>query len=214
MHKFGFVWLWMALACLCTPAFAQSTPPAQPQLPPGFDRVAFFGDILARMSFCGFHYFIDEYEMGMAMKAFGVIGSDRPAIEAVRDKNYALLREKYKTAKEHGDFCIQNRSHPFFMKASRKGIPLWVGSDTDKQPEKVELFGDLFAAITFCKMPIDGNKWGRFLSDMGVKSESMPAMSERAAQTQRAYAQMAGTPQVNALCNETRSNPNVARFSK
>lgn len=209
MNKCSFIWVWMALTLIHTPALAQNTQPAQPQLPSGFDRVAFFGDILARMSFCGLHYFIDQYEMGVAMKAFGVVGSDRPAMEAARDKNYAVLREKFKTAKEHADFCIQNRSHPFFMKAARRGLPLWVGSDTIKQSEKIELFGDFLASMTFCKMPIDGDKWGLFLSDMGVKSESMQAMSERAAQTQRAYTQMAGTPQANALCNETRSNPSI-----
>jgi hypothetical protein len=104
-----------------TAAFAQAPQPAQPQMPPGFDRVEFFGVVLARMSFCGMFHHVDQYEMAMAMKAFGVVQTDRPAMEASRDRNYQILRDKFKTAREHADFCIENRSWPFFIKAGRKG---------------------------------------------------------------------------------------------
>jgi len=182
-------------------------------MPPGFDRVEFFGVVLARMSFCGMFHDVDQYEMAMAMKAFGVVQTDRLAMEASRDKNYQILREKFKTAREHADFCMENRSWPFFVKARRKGSPSWVGSDPEKQPEKIELFGNMLAALVFCKIPIDGNKWGLFLSDMGVRSESMKAMREVATKQGLALAAEKSPEQAEA-CKEVRANPNFNRFSK
>jgi hypothetical protein len=208
----GFLWGCLFLF-VSTAAFAQTESQPQPQMPPGFDRVEFFGVVLARMSFCGMFHYVDQYEMAMAMKAFGVVQADRPAMEASRDKNYQMLRDKLKTAREHADFCIENRSWPFFIKAARKGTPLWVGSDPEKQPEKIELFGNLLGALVFCKIPIDGNKWGRFLSDMGVKSESMRAMSEVATKQGLALA-AEKSPQAAEVCKDTRANPNFNRFSK
>jgi hypothetical protein len=182
-------------------------------MPPGFDRVEFFGVVLARMSFCGMFHQVDQYEMAMAMKAFGVVQTDRPAMEASRDRNYQILRDKFKTARDHADFCIENRSWPFFIKAGRKGSPLWVGSDPEKQPEKIEFFGNMLGALVFCKISMDGVKWGMFLSDMGVRSESMRAMGEVA--TKRGLALAAeNSPEQAAACKDVRSNPNFNRFSK
>lgn len=194
-------------------ALAQTPPKLQPQMPPGFDRIEFFGIVLARMSFCGMFHHVDQYEMAMAMKAFGVMQADRPAIEASRDKNYQIIRDKFKTARDHADFCIENRSWPFFIKAGRKGSPSWVGSDTEKQPEKIELFGNMLGALSFCKIPIDGTKWGMFLSDMGVKSESIKEMGEVATKKGLALVAEKNSEQA-AACKEVRANPNFNRFSK
>lgn len=38
-------------------------------------------------------------------------------------KRRQLLREKFKIARDHADFCIENRSWPYFIKARRKGSP-------------------------------------------------------------------------------------------
>jgi hypothetical protein len=59
-------------------AFAQTPPQVQPQMPPGFDRVEFFGVVLARMSFCGMFHHVDQYETAMAMKAFGTTATNQP----------------------------------------------------------------------------------------------------------------------------------------
>lgn len=200
------------ILCVSSSASAQGQP--QPQLPPSFDRIAFFGDIFARMSFCGLFNFVDQYELMSATKAFGVTGSDRPAIEAVREKNYQKLRDTFKTPAAHGDFCIENWSHPFLVKAGRRQSTSIAGSDTTKQPEKIEVFGELLGSLTFCKMQIDGDKWGRFLFDMGVKSESIPAMAERAKAAQQSLAPLAGTSQANEFCAQTKLNPSLSRFSK
>ena len=195
-------------------AEAQTQVQPQPQMPPGFDRVEFFGVVLARMSFCGMFQDVDQYELAVAMKAFGVTSADRPAIEVSQDKNYQILRAKSKTAREHADFCIENRSWPFFIKAARKGLPLLAGSDTSKQPEKIEQFGNLLGALVFCKIDVDGNKWGRFLWDMGLKSESMSAMADQAKRQQQALI-AENTPQRAAkACREARTNPDLYRFNK
>jgi hypothetical protein len=115
----------------------------------------------------------------LRQKAFGVTSADRPAMEASRDKNYQILRDKSKTAREHADFCIEKRSWPFFIKAVRKGSPLSAGSDTSKQPEKIELFGNMLGALVFCKIDVDGNKWGRFLWDMGVHTSPIRHQIQR-----------------------------------
>jgi hypothetical protein len=199
---------------IATSAYAQTQPQPQPQIPPGFDRVEFFGVVLARMAFCGMFHHVDQYEFATAMKAFGVTSADRPAMEASRDKNYQILRDKFKTAREHGDFCIENRSWPFFIKAGRKGSPSWVGSDPGKQPEKIELFGNMLGALVFCKIDVDGNKWGLFLSDMGVKSESMSAMGDQAKRQQQALIAESTPQRAAEACKETRANPYLYRFSK
>jgi hypothetical protein len=208
----GFLRVCLFLVISST-AFAQTPPQSQPQIPPGFDRVEFFGVVLARMSFCGMFHQVDQYEMAIAMKAFGVVQTDRPAMEASRDKNYQILRDKFKTARDHADFCIENRSWPFFIKAGRKGSPSWVGSDPEKQPEKIEFFGNMLGALIFCKIPMDGTKWGMFLSDMGVRSESMKAMGEVATKQGLALA-AEKSPEQAAACKEVRANPNFNRFSK
>jgi hypothetical protein len=197
------------LLCLATPTFAQ-TPQSNP-----FDRVEFFGDILALMGFCGLFHHVDQYEMAMGMKAFDVTSADRPAMEAIRDKRYRAYREKYKTASAHGDFCIQVRSHPFFIKAGRKGSPIVVGSETTKQPEKIELFGNALGAMLFCKIHIDANKWGSFLFDMGVKSESVAALTDQSVQKRKSLVAQYGAPEwAVEFCNQTRADPAMYRFSR
>jgi hypothetical protein len=47
-----------------------------------------------------------------------------------------------------------------------------------------------------------------------VGASTFYRLAERASQTQRAYTQMVGTPQATALCNETRSNPNITRLNR
>jgi hypothetical protein len=183
-------------------------------MPPGFDKVEFFGVVLARMSFCGMFHYVDEYELSMAMKAFGVTTADRPAMEASRDKNYQLFRDKIKTAREHADFCIENRSWPFFIKAARKGLPSLVGSDTNKQTEKIELFGNMLGALRFCKIDVDGNKWGTFLWDMGVTSESMSAMADQAKRQLQALIAGDAPQRASEVCKEARANPYLYRFNK
>jgi hypothetical protein len=204
---FAFV----ALA-FCNPAISAKA--QQALLPLGFDRVAFFGDILARMSFCGMYHDIDEYELASAMKAFGVTPGDRALIENGREKYYQSLREKFKTARDHADFCIENRNNPFFVKAGRKGSPTIVGSDDRRQPEKIEVFGDLLGAMLFCKIDVSGDKWGKYLFDMGVNSESIQALSARAKRKQQALVEAGQSRQAEEFCQNTRSSPYLSRFGK
>ena len=76
-----------------------------------------------------------------------------------------------------------------------------------------QLFGNMLGTLTFCKIPVDGTKWGMFLSDMGVRSESMKAMGEVATKEGLALA-AEKSPEQTAACNEVRTDPNLNRFSK
>jgi hypothetical protein len=167
------------------------------------------------MAYCNFFHHVDQYEMAMAMKAFGVTSIDRQAIEARRDSQYKMYRSKFQNASSHGDFCIRARSHPFFIKAGRRGSPLIPGSDTNKQPEKIELFGDFLGVVAFCKIPIDDERWGKFLFDMGVKSESVPAIGTKAIAVRRALlAEHSNPARAQQVCDEARKNPSIYRFGK
>ncbi len=202
-----------ALICaLVRPAMAQQLPPEF--LPPKFNKVEFFGDTLAVIAFCGLWHDIDQYEIASAMKALGVAQADRPAIEQVREKNYQGLRGKYQTAKAHGDFCIEIRSHPFLTRVKRSGVPSVVGSDHRRQPEKIEVLGNLLGAMATCKTQLDDNKWGLFIVDMGVAVESLAGITAQAKTARQSILATHNTPEkMNAFCDQTRSNPYLIRFS-
>ena len=207
----------MVRAVLTTLVLVSVTVPVLPQTPHRnpLDKVPFFGDMLALIGFCGLHHHIDQYEMAMAMSELGVTAADRPALEAVRDKNYEAYREKYSTAPAHGAFCIQVRLHPFFEKVAREGSPTIVGSDTTKQPEKIELFGNLIGTILFCKMDVDSTNLESFFTDMGVLSESMNSLKDKSLKVQQALLTQYGTPErAIDVCNQLRANPTLYRLEK
>lgn len=195
--------------------FCVSVTPAKSQLPPNFDKRDYFGDMLALTAFCGLAHNVDQYEMGQAMKAFGVTSVDRQAIEVAREKHYQAYRDKFKTSSTHGDFCIAIRSHPFFSKVSRNGTPVHVGSDTKKQEEKTELFGHFLGAMAFCKIPFDAEKWWSYMFDMGVKSETVPALTAHSNKVRQDLLSAYGTPdQAAVVCDQVRTNPAAHRFTK
>jgi hypothetical protein len=72
------------------------------------------------------------------------------------------------------------------MKTMRSGYHSFPGSDDRRQPEKIEFFGNFLGTMVFCNYPVDADKWGRFLFDMGVQVESMTALGNQAKTTQQA----------------------------
>ena len=194
--------------------FCISNAPASAQaLPPLVDKVEFFGDILAVVAFCNLIQTVDQYELSAGMRHFGISSADRVAMEASRDKHYATFRRENATPAKHQEFCVKSMRHSFLVKVQRSGVPSHVGSDHRRQPEKIEFFGDILANMVFCKIPVNSDKWGAFMFNMGVKSESMAALGEHATKTQKAIAAEYGTSQGAAeMCKETRANPAVQRF--
>jgi hypothetical protein len=173
----------LALFSLCLPAGAQ-TQQAAPN--PNFPKKEFLGDSLALLSFCNFHDITDRYEIFAAFKELGITAAENVEIMAIRDKNYQIYRNKYTTPAAQEKICRQARSQFFFIKTVRKGVPIIPGSDTEKQPEKIETFGTILGVLVYCEMKVDGTRWGHFMSDMGVKAESMDALGNQARETQRA----------------------------
>jgi len=200
--------LGVAFLLLSSPVLAQ-----QLQLPQGLNKAEYFGDVLAVVAFCNLTLSVDQYEMSAGMKAFGVTSSDQAGMEAVRAKYYEMYRREFTTPEKHQDFCTKIMNHPFIAKVKRRGVPTIAGSDDRRQSEKIEVFGEMFARMTFCKIQINAAKWGLFLSNMGVKSDSMPALSEHAAKTHNAISAKYNTPHfATDMCNETRASLDVQRL--
>jgi hypothetical protein len=202
--------IYLILLCVCLPAAAQTQ-----QVPPNFRKKEFFGDMLAILSFCNFHDITDRYEMFVAFKELGVTSADRSEIFAIRDKNYQIYRNKFDTPATQEKFCKDARSQFFFVKTKRKDVPIVAGSDTEKQPEKIETFGDVLGVLVFCRTKIDINRWGGFLVDMGVKSESMDALGKQAVQTERALVVQYGSPEhAPDVCAKAKNSFSADRFIK
>lgn len=97
----------------------------------------------------------------------------------------------------------------------RKGFPIVAGSDDRRQPEKIDFFGSALGSAIFCKIPIDGVKWGKFLFEMGVKSESVPALNKQATAAAAGIAASKTIKRDTAeYCQQVRENPTIARFTK
>jgi hypothetical protein len=188
---------------------------AQKLLPPGVTRAEFFGDLLAIIAFCNLTNQVDQYEVSAGMRFFGVTSADRPAMEAARDKRYEVYRRQYSTWSKHTDFCTNDKSHLLLSKIMRRGFHSFPGSDDRRQDEKIEVFGTALGTMMFCKIPVDGDKWGQFLFDMGVKSESLTALTNQTRTTHQALLLEHGNPQkASQLCAEVKLNPSVERFIK
>jgi hypothetical protein len=148
------------LSCLSLTALAQTSPtPQTQQLPPNFPRKELFGDMFALISYCNFHDRTDHYEIFVALKELGMTSADRAEIMAIRDKNYRIYRDQFDTPAKQEELCRKASEQFFFTKTKRKGVPLLPGSDTEKQPEKIETFGKMLGAILFCEVKLDGKKW-------------------------------------------------------
>jgi len=200
----------LMLLCICAKAAAQTQ-----QLPPNFPRKEFLGDMLALLSFCNFHDITDRYEIFVAFKELGVTSADRLEIFALRDKNYQIYRRKFDTPATHEKVCREARSQFFFIKTKRKGVPIAAGSDTDKQPEKIETFGNILGVLFFCQAKVDENKWGSFLFEMGVKSDSIPALNNQAQVTQHALAAQYRNPQgAPEVCAKAKNGFSADSFIK
>jgi hypothetical protein len=169
--------------------------------------------MLAILSFCNFHDITDRYEIFVALRDLGVTSRDRTEIYTLRDKNYQRLRSEYTTPAAHEKFCSASRSQFFFIKTKRKGVPIVAGSDTEKQPEKIEAFGNVLGVLLFCERKIDDVRWGSFLFDMGVKSESVSALNAQAAQVRRSLSAEHGSPQrAPEICAKATNNFSAPDF--
>jgi hypothetical protein len=185
----------------------------QLQLPQGLTKAEFFGEMLALIAFCNLTQSVDQYEFSAGMRAFGVTSSDRAAIESGRRKHYEVFRRDFATVDKHQDFCTKGMTHPFIARTMRRGVPTVAGSDDRRQPEKIVFFGDIFAKIRFCKIPVNDDRFAMLLINMGVKSESIPALREHSANTQKALATEYNTTQrIADLCRVTRTNPTIERL--
>lgn len=199
-----------------SPVYAQDQSAIVDKLfPPGVSKVNFFGDTLATIAFCNLWNHVDQYELATGIRFFGVISADRKAMETVRQKQYEKYRREITTISQHQEFCSAAVRHPFMMKIMRRGFPIIAGSDDRRQPEKIEFFGNTLGPVLFCKIAFDEQKWGTFLFEMGVKSESMPALNKQADTTaNKLKADNASTADVAAYCQQVRENPGIARFIK
>jgi hypothetical protein len=197
-------------------------------LPPGVTKFDFFGDALAVIAFCNFTKDVDQYELAAGMRAFGVAPADQPKIDAIRDRQYDIYRRDFSNLMRQRDFCaaavtdavkISRASDSirasFLLKIQRSGVPLLPGSDSRRQPEKIEVFGDLLGKASFCKISIDAHKFADFLSYMGVQAESMDALGNRAAKRQRdLVAQYESPDKALHVCDEAGADPWVRSFIK
>lgn len=171
--------------------------------------------MFAIMSYCNFHDTTDRYEIFVAMKELGVTSADRPEIMAIRDKNYQIYRNKFDTPAKQEELCKQARFNFFFVKTRRKGVPISAGSDTDKQPEKIEAIGKILGVISFCQFNVDETKWGQFLVNMGVKVESMKAVSDQAGQLYHSLITQHGFPErAPEVCAKTKNDFWASSFIK
>lgn len=199
-----------------SPAYAQDQSAIVDKLfPPGVSKVDFFGDTLGTIAFCNLWNHVDQYELATGIRFFGVTSADQKAMEAVRQKQYGKYRSEITTISQHQEFCSAAVRHPFMMRIMRRGFPIIAGSDDRRQPEKIEFFGNILGPILFCKIAFDGEKWGTFLFEMGVKSESMPALYKQVdTAANKLKAENASTANVGAYCQQVRENPGIARFIK
>ena len=199
------------LLIICQLGFAQ----AQQRPPPNFPKKEFFGDALALLSFCNFHDVTDHFEMFLAFKELGVTAADKSEILAIRDKDYQIYRDKFSTPASQEELCKRAKNQFFFIKTRRKGVPLVAGSDTNKQPEKIKLFGNALGVMLFCKANIDQRKWWDFMFYMGINSESVTPLVDYAAKTKQALAARYGTPEkASDTCLKIKNNYYSSTFIK
>ncbi len=186
------------------------SPPAsaqQLQLPNGLNAPEFFGDMLAVVAFCNLTDSVDQYEMSAFARAVGIAGADKVQVEAERTKHYGKYRSHFDTLEKHVDFCSKIKSHPFLLKVMRRGVPSFAGSDDRRQPEKIEVFGELLAKLLFCNVQIDATKWGNYLFEMGVKSENSPAIGSHAKSVRSTLVAKFPTPQLaKEMCKQVNSS--------
>ena len=175
----------------------------------------FVGDMFATIAFCNLWNHVDQYELATGIRYIGVTSADRKAMEAFRQKQYEKYRREITTISQHQEFCSAAVRHPFLMKTMRRGFPIIAGSDDRRQPEKIEFFGNVLGPVFFCKISFDDEKWGKYLFEMGVKSESISALNKQAdTVANKLKAENAQMADAAAYCQQAREHPGIARFVK
>lgn len=178
-------------------------------------KTDFYGDMLAVIGFCNLWLHVDQYELAASMRFFGITSAEQPAVRAAQEKHYTEYKQKFPAMTQQGDFCGRAVRHPFFVKILRRGFPVVAGSDDRRQPEKIEFFGNMLGPVFFCKITLDENEWGRFLFEMGLKSESVSALNKHAMKVMNELNAQNSTPsEIAAYCQTIRASPAVARFVK